>query len=77
MKTKLFCYFLKQNETKDFEIKLGNAGAKTCIVVDWKDDTPFEYWGNLMTCRLRFPDLEEAQPFDTYLKTFKTSHVYV
>ena len=53
-----------QHEEKRFNIKLEQAGKKTCVVVDYGDDDSeeedpavFEFYGNVASCRIRFPAL--------------------
>lgn len=70
------------NETKRFNIRLGHAGQKTCIVVDYGDDDSevpaFEYFGNPTSCRLRFPEVtdDQVQFLNIDTKTFDLTHVY-
>lgn len=67
------------NETKDFNIRLVNAGKKTCVAVDYGDSSPVEYYGFYASCRLRNGELVEADvtPFDTVRKEFDVKHVFL
>ena len=64
---------------ENFNVKLVYAGKKTCIAVNWGDETPNEYWGNIDSCRLRFPNLlsNQVNRFDTFTKEFQPVHVFV
>ena len=67
-----------QNETKNFNVRLAYAGIKSCVALNWGDETPNEYWGNIDSCRLRFPDLVESSVgyFDTFTKEFQPVHIF-
>ena len=49
-----------------FEVKLENAGMRTCVTVDWADGLPMEFYGNLASCRIRYPTLaaKDVLPFN-------------
>ena len=49
------------------------------MAVDWGDESDFSFWGNLKSCKIRFPALQssEVQPLDTFTKQFDTEHVYI
>ena len=74
---------MSQNETKPFTIRLAKAGVKTCIVVDFGDAAGdfnnFEFYGNVKSCRIRFPAVttKQVKPFDSVKKSFDTTHVYI
>lgn len=59
-------------------MSLVRAGLKTCVAIDWEDGTPMQFWGNPVSCRLRFPDLpaSEVRYLDTELKSFSIDHTY-
>ena len=71
-----------QGENKKFNIKLEQTGHKSCVVVDFGDDDSenpsYAYYGNLQSCRIRFPDLlaEDVLPLDIDSKTFDIYHTY-
>lgn len=71
-------FFRIQNETKDFEISLDRAGGKTCLVVDWGDYSPLEFWGNVASCQLRYPEVAPAdvKVLDVTSRKILTSHVF-
>ena len=74
----LLCFLFIQNETKNFNVRLAYAGIKSCVALNWGDETPNEYWGNIDSCRLRFPDLAESSVgyFDTFTKEFQPVHIF-
>ena len=55
-----------QDEPKTFEVRLENAGERTCVTVDWADGLPTEFYGNLASCQLRYPTLaaKDVLPFN-------------
>ena len=59
-------------------MKLAYAGIKSCIALNWGDDSPNQYWGNIDSCRLRFPNLQndEVEYFDTFRKEFQPVHIF-
>ena len=63
-----------QHENKRFNIRLEQAGHKTCVVVDYGDDEnedpSYDFFGNVASCRIRFPDLltEQVQPLNIFTK---------
>ena len=66
-----------QNETKIFNIRFAKMGVKTCISVDYGDGTPALFFGNLDSCKLRFPHLTEVGFVDPVAKTFDLNHTYI
>ena len=69
-----------QNELKHFNIKLGQVGKKSCVVVDYgdddEDDPSWEFFGNPTTCRIRFPDIldDHVKALNIDTKTFNITH---
>jgi hypothetical protein len=55
-----------QDEPKSFEVRLENAGTRTCVTVDWGDGNGLEFYGNLESCQVRYLTLTflDVQPFD-------------
>ena len=46
-------------------------------MVDWGDGSDPEFWGNLQSCKIRYPTTAEAaNPFDTGSKTIVQTHTY-
>lgn len=66
-----------QNETKIFDIRFAKMGVKTCISVDYGDGTPVLFFGNLDSCKLRYPHLTEVGFVDPVAKTFNLNHTYI
>ena len=46
-----------QNDTKPFVITLERASTKTCLRIDWGDDKPYEFFGNLASCIKRLGNI--------------------
>ena len=49
-----------RNQVKDFIITFGKMGKKTCVTVDFADDSNTLYYGNAFSCRARFHWVLEA-----------------
>ena len=67
-----------KNESKPFNIRLGKMGIKTCITVDFGDGSKLKFFGNAVSCKMRYQTItdNDVVPVDTYLKNFDITHVY-
>ena len=67
-----------QDEPKAFEVRLENAGKRTCVTVHWDDGLPTEFYGSLASCRTRYPELGEAdvRPFNYTEKVIRAVRNY-
>ena len=75
------CFFFDekfQNQLRVFEISLDNVGKTACIVVDFGDESDYGYYGNPITCRIRFPMLNNSyvKDLNTDTKVINTMHEY-
>ena len=67
-----------KNESKAFNIRLAKMGIKTCITVDFGDGSKLKFFGNAVSCKMRYQTItdNDVVPVDTYLKNFDINHVY-
>ena len=63
--------------TKPFTITLERGGSLTCVVAEWGDGTQ-DFFGNLDSCRFRYPSLlpQDVHQVDN-IKNFECNHTYV
>lgn len=66
------------NETKEFNIRFGKMGRKTCVTIDWGDGSKLNYYGNPLSCKQRYTDITEdmVKAIDYVGKQFYEEHVY-
>jgi hypothetical protein len=68
-----------RNETKPFFIRFGRMGTKTCITVDYGDGSKLQYFGNTLSCKMRY-DFVTANMVgfvDPHIKSFHVNHTYL
>ena len=67
-----------QNEPKEFEVRLENAGKRTCVTIDWADGLPMEFYGNLASCRRDYPALaaKDVLPLNLTEKVIRSVRTY-
>lgn len=67
-----------QGEPRNFEVKLEYAGQRTCVSVDWGDGEPLALYGNLLSCKIRYPTLTPSDVgyFNHVTKVIKETRVY-
>ena len=43
------------NETANFKFRFSCMGSKTCVSIDWDDGSKLQFFGNIFSCKLRYP----------------------
>ncbi len=73
-----YAYIKDVNEPKDYEVRLENAGKRTCVAVNWADGNGVELYGNLLSCRIRYPSAtaDTVKPFNLTTKTIHATKTY-
>ena len=73
-----FSIIRDKNETKTFHIRFLKMGRKTCITLDLGDGSKIKFYGNVKSCKMRYPHVtdNDVSFVDPDSKDFMADHKY-